>query len=65
MAVLNDERNIICPYCWEQIGVVLDISVTEQEYVEDCFVCCRPIVIRYRAESGEITELEARAETDT
>ena len=32
-----------CPYCGEQIEVVVDASVPEQEYIEDCFVCCRPI----------------------
>jgi hypothetical protein len=34
-----------CPYCWEQVDLVIDCSVVEQEYVEDCSVCCRPMVI--------------------
>lgn len=34
---------------------MLDLSVAEQEYIEDCFVCCRPITIRYTAEDGELT----------
>lgn len=32
-----------CPYCWESIELVIDYSVPEQEYIEDCEVCCRPI----------------------
>ena len=63
--MLNGEREVVCPYCWEKIGVVLDISVPEQEYIEDCFVCCQPIVIRYRTEAGEVVELGARAENET
>ncbi|MGB5226592.1 MAG: CPXCG motif-containing cysteine-rich protein [Arenicellales bacterium] len=32
-----------CPYCWELIEVLIDGSVNEQAYIEDCQVCCRPI----------------------
>jgi hypothetical protein len=49
-----------CPYCWEEISMVLDTSVRNQTYVEDCEVCCHPIEVRYSAEDGEVTEFEAR-----
>lgn len=39
------EKNISCPYCGEEISVLVDGSVPEQRYVEDCQVCCRPIVL--------------------
>lgn len=32
-----------CPYCGEPITVLIDDSVAEQQYIEDCQVCCRPI----------------------
>lgn len=32
-----------CPYCGEAIDIVVDLSVDEQSYIEDCSVCCRPI----------------------
>ena len=38
-----DARNIECPYCGETIEVLIDCSVAEQSYIEDCQVCCRPI----------------------
>lgn len=38
-----DSRNIECPYCGETIEVLIDCSVEEQSYIEDCQVCCRPI----------------------
>ena len=38
------EIDIQCPYCWQSIGVLIDCSVESQEYIEDCQVCCRPIV---------------------
>jgi hypothetical protein len=53
---------ITCPYCWEAIEIALDLSVESQQQVEDCSVCCRPIVFRYRAEDGELTQLDVEAE---
>ena len=50
-----------CPYCWEQISMVLDTSVKGQTYVEDCEVCCQPIEVRYKVEDGEVVGLQARA----
>ena len=32
-----------CPYCGETIDVFIDCSVPQQNYIEDCQVCCRPI----------------------
>ena len=39
------EKSISCPYCGETISVLVDDSLPEQQYIEDCQVCCRPIVI--------------------
>ena len=49
-----------CPYCGEPIELLIDTSVAEQEYVEDCEVCCNPIEVDYRFESTEIVDFEAR-----
>ena len=37
------EFRIQCPYCGESFDVLLDCSVEQQSYIEDCQVCCRPI----------------------
>ena len=34
---------ITCPYCGKTIELLIDCSVSEQAYIEDCEVCCRPI----------------------
>ena len=54
------EHAFTCPHCWEPITMLIDTSVPEQTYVEDCEVCCRPIEIYYRAEAGELVEFAAR-----
>lgn len=53
-----------CPHCWESIEVLVDCSVDEQEYTEDCSVCCHPIVLRVTADQGCLVEITARAEND-
>ena len=55
------EHFFTCPYCWQTISIVLDVSVPEQTYVEDCEVCCQPIEVSYTAEEEEIVDFEARA----
>ena len=47
------EKDIYCPYCGELISVLIDFSVTEQEYIEDCQVCCRPINFKVHSTSDE------------
>ena len=42
----GDEGEYTCPTCGETIVIPVDPSGgAEQEYVEDCPVCCRPNVI--------------------
>jgi hypothetical protein len=58
------EQSIGCPYCGESISILVDDSLPEQQYVEDCQVCCRPIVLDVTAdEEGDVT-VRARAEND-
>jgi len=54
------EHFFVCPYCWEQISMVLDTSVRSQQYVEDCEVCCNPIEVRYVIEDDGVQDFEAR-----
>ena len=37
------EHYFQCPYCWEEISMLLDPSIKQQNYVEDCEICCNPI----------------------
>lgn len=39
--------------------MLLDPSIVRQSYVEDCEVCCNPIVLRFRVESDEVVEFDA------
>jgi hypothetical protein len=60
----TDTAFVQCPYCGEEIEVVVDGSVDHQQYVEDCSVCCRPIVLTVVAEEGEVVSVHARSEDE-
>lgn len=42
-----------CPYCGERIELIIDHSIEEQSYVEDCSVCCRPIMVQVYCYDGD------------
>lgn len=59
---MNDDAVYVCPTCGEDIVIPLDRSAgEEQEFVEDCPVCCRPNVIRVLidAEFGAVVSAES------
>ena len=56
------EHFFSCPYCFEEISMVLDLSVEgRQTYIEDCEVCCQPIEISFEAENSALVYFEASA----
>ena len=37
-----------CPWCGEPLEMTIDCSAGDQDYVEDCQICCAPILVRVR-----------------
>jgi len=52
------EEFFYCPHCAQRISVLVDLSVPEQKYIEDCEICCRPMQITYEVFKDEITVLK-------
>ena len=42
---MQDFETVYCPACGEPNLIAIDVSAGAQRYIEDCQVCCRPIVI--------------------
>lgn len=63
MSLLENAR-IQCPYCWEWIEVVVDCSVDDQQYIEDCEVCCRPITLHIQIDSDGLPQVQAARDED-
>lgn len=53
-----------CPYCGESIELVVDTSISAQEYIEDCQVCCRPITVSVDVDSEGDVYLSTRSENE-
>lgn len=53
------EHYFQCPYCWEEISMLLDTSISET-YIEDCEVCCNPIEITTVFVANELTSFEIK-----
>ncbi|MFC5627216.1 CPXCG motif-containing cysteine-rich protein [Algoriphagus winogradskyi] len=50
-----------CPYCVGEISMLIDPSVPDQKYIEDCEICCNPIEIQFAVEEGGIISFEAKS----
>jgi hypothetical protein len=58
----DPEGSYPCPSCGESIVVPVSIEGRDQEYVEDCPVCCSPVVLRVHVgDDGEV-RIVAQAE---
>ena len=58
------EKHLHCPFCGEPISVLVDLSAGDQEYVEDCQVCCRPLVLEVSLDGDGGAKVRARSENE-
>ena len=47
-----------CPHCWQDISMLIDNSVSQQSYIEDCEVCCNPIQIDVQINNNELIDFQ-------
>lgn len=58
-------QSVRCPYCGERFETIVDISAGNQTYVEDCYVCCRPILFQLMVSpDGALEEVVVRRDDD-
>ena len=56
---------VSCPYCGESFETRVDTSQGDQAYIEDCYVCCRPIQFHLQVDHyGNVTELRVLRDDD-
>ena len=58
------EKESYCPYCGEIISLLIDPSIQLQEYIEDCQVCCSPILITIEITHNEDILINTRKENE-
>ena len=58
-----EDVTVTCPYCWESIALELDLSRGDQTCIEDCPVCCAPILVHYTVDDeGQLDTLAVARE---
>ena len=50
-----------CPHCWDKISMLIDTSISGQNYIEDCETCCNPVEINYTTLENEIAYFDAQS----
>lgn len=61
---MQETVEIICPYCGETIEILVDCSVSEQTYIEDCAVCCCPITLDVTVDVDQLPQVWPRHENE-
>lgn len=65
LEIVTNLQSVQCPYCGETFETEIDTSGGSQEYIEDCYVCCKPIIFRIEVDvDGELTAFEVQREND-
>lgn len=61
---LEDSALVSCPYCGEMIELQVDASAGDQDYIEDCQVCCRPINVHVHIDEDGEFQLTVRSDNE-
>ena len=51
-------ETIRCPFCGQNVELVIDTSVAAQRFTTDCEVCCRPFEIVVECGPGQVLSLQ-------
>ena len=60
----EEEYHFSCPYCGSKISMLFESLSEPQEYTEDCEVCCRPIVVKFKTSEFSDLNVEIKKTDD-
>ena len=61
--MIEEDYPFSCPHCGVDLSARVEPgSGKEQQFIQDCEVCCKPIQIQVRFQGDEIVHFEARAD---
>lgn len=58
-----DFVDVQCPACGEPLQLAIDTSAGAQAYVEDCQVCCRPLLVRVSMDDDGLPDVAVESES--
>jgi len=62
--ILIESHKVECPYCGSFFEALVDTSVDHQQYIEDCEICCSPIVFIVFVDLAGSAHVETRHQDD-
>jgi len=62
--MLIQSQSIQCPYCCQFIELSVDCSISFQNYIEDCQICCSPIQLHIEIDPEQNVTIDARMENE-
>ena len=55
------EHYFDCPHCWENQLKIIDSSISNQSFIEDCEVCCNPLEFNLTLSENELTSFSVNS----
>lgn len=55
------DHSYFCPVCFSRVSILIDPSIFNQEYIQDCEICCRPITFFIQTNGLEIVSFSCQA----
>tara|TARA_B100001094_G_scaffold318663_1_gene362525 strand:+ start:173 stop:373 length:201 start_codon:yes stop_codon:yes gene_type:complete len=55
------EHYFDCPHCWENQLKMIDSSISNQSFIEDCEVCCNPLEFNLTLSENELTSFSVNS----
>ena len=54
------EKYFLCPQCWQEQLKLVDPSIRNQNFIEDCEICCNPIDFQILINCNEIVDFQIK-----
>ena len=55
------EHYFDCPHCWENQLKLIDTSITNQSFIEDCETCCNPLEFHINVRNNVIESFDVNS----
>lgn len=59
---MDETVDVTCPYCGESSTIAVNPGEEDEEFVQDCPVCCRPWTVRVRLRRDGSADVSVGAE---
>jgi hypothetical protein len=59
---MQNSETIRCPFCGQSFELMIDATISSQQFTTDCEVCCRPFEVFVECDAGEVVSLNISGE---